>query len=201
MRDLLCDTAATEREKTLAVWSMFADEDLPWRPVDPRRRGRSVHEQFVHQCLSEDGWFVRMLGIDIGRPPLPASETRGAFIAHYAAAAGERLTRLRAQPSAWWGDEVRFFDVPRSRAWVLMRRLLHTSHHRGQLTAYLRALGRDAWSTYGPTADTGGLAADGGLTIYPYADVDALLAGEVAGGAKRALPPASGGAVSERPSA
>jgi len=96
MRDLLCDTAATEREKTLAVWSMFADDDLSWRPADPRRRGRGVREQFVHQCVSEAGWFVRMLAIDLGRPALPAHETRLTFIAHYAAASVDRLDRLRA---------------------------------------------------------------------------------------------------------
>lgn len=80
-----------------------------------------------------------------------------------------------------------------------MRRLLHTAHHRGQLTAYLRALGCDAWSTYGPTVDTGGLTADGGKTLYPYADVDALLAGEIAGGAKRGLPPPTTRPPGERP--
>lgn len=194
---MLCETAATEREKTLAVWSMFADHDLPWRPADPR--SRSVHEQLVHQCVSEDAWFVRMLGIDLGRPALPVAETRLGFITWYAASSGERLARLRAQSPDWWSDEVRFFDVPRTRAWVVMRRLLHTSHHRGQLIAYLRVLGRDAWSTYGPTADTGGLAADGGKTLYPYADGDALLAGEAAGGAKRGLPPPTTRPPGERP--
>ncbi len=57
-----------------------------------------------------------------------------------------------------------------------MRRLLHTSHHRGQLTAYLRRLGRQLWSTYGPTADTGGLNQHAAPTIYAYANEQALLA-------------------------
>jgi hypothetical protein len=40
---------------------------------------------------------------------------------------------------------------------VMTRRLTHTSHHRGQQMAMLRMLGRTLHSTYGPTADTGGL--------------------------------------------
>ncbi len=33
------------------------------------------------------------------------------------------------------------------------RRVLHTCHHRAQLTVYLRLLGRPVPSVYGPTAD------------------------------------------------
>ena len=197
MHDLLCDTAATERDKTLSLWSMFADQDLSWRPAD--QRARSVHEQFVHQCVSEDAWFTRMLGIGPFGPALPTTETRLGFIAHYAAVSGQRLAQLRTQAPEWWSGEVRFFDVPRTRAWVVMRRLLHTAHHRGQLSAYLRALGREVWSTYGPTADTGGLAANGGVTVYAYADVEALIAGETEGGAKCGLPPPSTRPTGERP--
>ncbi len=57
---------------------------------------------------------------------------------------------------AWWEEDVKFFDVQRSRAWVMTRRMTHTSHHRGQLMAMLRMLGKDLHSNYGPTADTGG---------------------------------------------
>ncbi len=51
---------------------------------------------------------------------------------------------------------MRFFDVPRSRAWVLVRRMNHATHHRGQLVVYLRLLEQKVPSIYGPTADTGG---------------------------------------------
>jgi len=36
-----------------------------------------------------------------------------------------------------------------------LRRIAHTSHHRGQQMAMLRMLGREVFSVYGPTADTG----------------------------------------------
>ena len=83
--------------------------------------------------------------------------------------------------------------------WIITRRLNHTSHHRGQLMAMLRMLGRDVHSNYGPTADTGGLVQDHAPTIYAYADVESLLSGERAGGAKAVLPGATGRPVTERP--
>ncbi len=48
----------------------------------------------------------------------------------------------------------------------MVRRMTHTSHHRGQLMAMLRMLGREVHSNYGPTADTGGLMANHAPTIY-----------------------------------
>ena len=67
----LIDTYGTECIKVVSVWSEFRDEDLPVRPRQGDPRGRSVHEQMVHQCVSENLWFRDMLGIDVGAPPLP----------------------------------------------------------------------------------------------------------------------------------
>jgi uncharacterized damage-inducible protein DinB len=97
-----------------------------------------------------------MLGIDVGAPPLPAEETRLGFVLQYSEDSSKRLDALRSKmDDAWWEDEVAFFDVQRSRAWIVVRRIAHTSHHRGQQMAMLRMLGRDVYSNYGPTADTG----------------------------------------------
>lgn len=200
--EFLIDSYATERVKVLSVWSEFADGDLPVRPRDDDPRGRSVHEHMVHQCVSEDTWFRNMLGIDVGAPPLPAQETRLEFIRRYAEDSGRRLERLHQTGERWWETPTTFFDVQRSKAWVMTRRLTHTSHHRGQQMAMLRMLGRDVHSNYGPTADTGGLMQHHAPTIYAYASLDALLQGEGAGGAKTTLPglsAAKGLAVTERP--
>ena len=155
--DFLVDTYDTERLKVLSVWSEFKDEDLPVRPSRIDKRGRSVHEHMVHQCVSENTWFIKMLGIEVGAPPLPDTETRLSFIRRYAEDSTMRLHVLQSKEETWWEAETRFFDVARSRAWVMTRRIAHTSHHRGQLMALLRMLGRDLHSNYGPTADTGGL--------------------------------------------
>lgn len=193
--EFLVETYATERIKVVSVWSEFRDEDLPVRPSPNDPRGRSVHEHMVHQCVSEDLWFRNMLAIDVGAPPLPAPETRMEFIQRYADDSGKRLSALRSKDEPWFEEEVGFFEVMRSRAWVLVRRIAHTSHHRGQLMAMLRMLVRDIHSNYGPTADTGGLMANHAPTIYAYRNLEDLLKG----GEKAKLPAATAKAVTERP--
>ena len=196
--DFLVDSYDTERLKVVSVWSEFRDDDLSIRPRQDDPRGRSVHEHMVHQCVSEDIWFRNMLGIDVGAP-LPEHETRFEFIERYVADSARRLVRLQQTDDEWWEEMVAFFDVRRSRAWVMTRRLSHTSHHRGQQMAMLRMLGRDLHSNYGPTADTGGLMQNHAPTIYAYPSLDALLQGERSGGAKSPLPGGSATAVTERP--
>jgi uncharacterized damage-inducible protein DinB len=203
----LVETYATERVKVVSVWSEFRDEDLPTRPREGDPRGRSVHEQMVHQCVSENLWFRDMLGIDVcaanmgvlkSAPALPRQETRLEFIKRYAEDSRKRLAALQEKSEAWWEEDVKFFDVQRSRAWVMTRRMTHTSHHRGQLMAMLRMLGRDVHSNYGPTADTGGLMANHAPTIYAYGSLEEMLVGESAGGRKAKLPGSGGNTVTER---
>jgi uncharacterized damage-inducible protein DinB len=197
--DFLVESYETERIKVLSVWSEFRDEDLPVRPNQNDARGRSVHEQMVHQCVSEDAWFRNMLGIDVGAPPIPRREARIEFISQYAQDSGKRLDLLRRTEERWWEETTRVFDVERTRAWVMLRRLTHTSHHRGQQMAMLRMLGRDLHSNYGPTADTGGLMQNHAPTIYAYPGLQALIEGESHGGAKTPLPGLGAMAVTERP--
>jgi uncharacterized damage-inducible protein DinB len=197
--DFLVETYATERAKVLSVWSEFRDEDMEVRPLETDPRGRSVHEQMVHQCVSEDLWFRTMLGIDVGTAPLPASETRLEFMKRYAEMSEKRLAQLQKKEEGWWEGQTMFFDVARSRAWVMTRRIAHTSHHRGQQMAMLRMLGRDLHSNYGPTADTGGLMQNHAPTIYAYPSIETIIDGEAAGGRKTKLPGGGEKPVTERP--
>src|SRR5437867_3231678 len=96
----LVDTYASERLKTLNVWSMFRDDDMDVRPHARLDRDRTAHEHMVHQCQSEDRWFRTMFDIDLGTPPLPERESRLAFIQHYADDSGRRLARLRQTDDA-----------------------------------------------------------------------------------------------------
>lgn len=189
----LVDTYRTERLKTLSTWAQVPDEHLT-RRAEPR--ARTPLEHMVHQCLSEDGWMRTMLGIDVGLAALPLVETRAAFIEHYAAASEARLRILDAQPDAWFEQETQFFEVRRSRAWVLTRRFTHSAHHRGQLTAAIRAWAQPLYSTYGPTADTGGLPKDGARVIYRFEDAATVVQGTQP---PPALPEPSGKPVTERP--
>ena len=192
----LVETYRTERLKTLSVWSQIPDGRMVWRP-EPR--GRTPLEHMVHQCMSEHAWMSSMLGIGVTAPVLPEPETRPNFIQTYASCSDERLAVLSAKPDDWFEEQVAFFDVPRSRAWVLVRRFTHSAHHRGQLSAYLRLWKESLYSVYGPTADTGGLPKHGATVVYRYASIEALLEAERAGEQEAHLPAVAAQPVTERP--
>lgn len=195
----LVETFATEILKVLSVWSMAAEHELDLRPRDGDRRGRTLREHMVHQCQSEHGWFANMFGIVAPGDVLPTELSKLAFLQHYAAAAEFRRAALERKDDAWWEHDAPFFEVSKSRSWIMTRRIAHTAHHRGQQTTLLRMFGKDLHSTYGPTADTGGLAKDKPPVVYPYRDVASLLAGESQGGDKRALPSGVDRPVTELP--
>ena len=197
--EFLVDTYETERLKTLSVWSMFKDEDLPARPHPLSQKDRSPLEHMVHQCMSEDKWFCNMFGIDVGAPPLPEEESRIGFIKRYAEDSGKRLAILREKDGTWWEKEAPFFDIKRTRAWIMVRRIAHTAHHRAEQTVLLRMLGREVYSIYGPSADTGGLPQNNAATIYPYPDVESLIEGESRNAPKPKLPGPGDKPCTERP--
>jgi uncharacterized damage-inducible protein DinB len=194
--EFLIETYRTERLKTLSVWSQVPDARMTFRP-EPR--ARTPHEHMVHQCVSEDTWMRTMLGIAVSRPVLPSEERKEMFLEHYAAVSAERLAQLASKPDAWFEEETGFFDVRRSRAWVLTRRFTHSAHHRGQLTIYLRMWGQALYSTYGPTADTGGLFQNQAQVVYRYASIDDLIERERSGGEWPTLPGPGAKSPTERP--
>ena len=149
--EFLLDTYETELLKIIGIWSAFPESAANYKP-DPK--SRSVIEQMEHQVQSEGRWMKSMLGIDTGDPN-PQEKTKQAFIDKYKTDATRRLEILRSKPDEWWREATNFFDVVRSRAWVIMRRINHSTHHRGQLVVYLRLLDIPQPSVYGPTADTG----------------------------------------------
>jgi uncharacterized damage-inducible protein DinB len=148
----LLDTYETEILKITGIWSAFAENSHHFRPAP---KSRTVREQMEHQARSEAHWMATMLGVDTGDPN-PAEQSARGYIEKYRGDAARRLVILRAKSDDWWRETSQFFDVPRSRTWIFLRRLNHSTHHRGQLIVYLRILGLRVPSVYGPTADTGG---------------------------------------------
>jgi uncharacterized damage-inducible protein DinB len=148
----LTATYETETLKIVGLWSAFPDSAMDFRPAP---KSRSVIEQMEHQVQSEGRWMAAMLGIDTGDPN-PAEKSKRSYIEKYRGDATRRLEILRTKAEEWWREPANFFDVVRSRAWVVTRRINHSTHHRGQLVVYLRVLGLPVPSVYGPTADTGG---------------------------------------------
>ena len=160
----LIDTYASETNKTAAVWSAFRPADLPWKP---HPRSATVEEIMKHQLLSERRFFAEFLSHPepVAKEVLPADVTVAAFTARLVELVVTRLTWLAMLKEAQWVETAKFFDVERQRIWVFWRRILHSAHHRTQLTVYLRLLDRPVPPVYGPTADLSWEGADPTLTV------------------------------------
>jgi len=160
----MLDTYASETNKVVSVWRAFGPADLSFRP---HPRSKTVLDILKHQLLSERRFFGEFIGVP--EPPasevLPVQETADDYAQRMKELAYPRLLCLSACAQPWWLEEVPFFDVVRSRIWIFWRRLLHTCHHRTQLTAYLRMMNKAVPSTYGPTADVTWQGADPTQTI------------------------------------
>jgi uncharacterized damage-inducible protein DinB len=157
-------TYAGEVSKISSVWSQFADADLEYRP---HPRSSTVAEIIRHQLLSERRFFGEFLGTPEPAPDrvLPRELTIEASCGRLVELAKPRLGFLAAQVENWWLESRPFFDVTRERIWIFLRRILHSAHHRTQLTVYLRLLEKAVPSTYGPTADVTWTGADPTLTV------------------------------------
>ena len=148
----LLDTYASETNKVISVWRSFAQEDLDFRP---HPKSSTVADILKHQLLSERRFF----GEFVGTPEPPASEVLPkmlqltGFIQRMGELARPRLAFFAAQTPDWWMQDVPFFGLTRQCIWVFWRRVLHTSHHRTQLTVYLRLMDKPVPSVYGPTSD------------------------------------------------
>jgi uncharacterized damage-inducible protein DinB len=155
----LIDTYVSETNKTAAIWHSFSIEDMTYRP---HVKSSTVEEILRHQLLSERRFFGEFIGApeppaDEVLPPTPGPEVYARRLTQLAA---RRLPFLAAQEEPWWLQPVDFFDTRRERIWVFWRRVLHSAHHRTQLTVYLRLLNKTVPSTYGPTADVTWTGAD-----------------------------------------
>lgn len=156
----LLDTYASETSKVVSVWREFAPADMSFKPAE---RSSSVLDIMKHQLLSERRFFAEFIALP-GEPEaaavLPRDLTPETFWRRHEELCKPRLGRMASRDQAWWLEVVPFFDVRRQRIWVFWRRVLHTAHHRTQLSVYLRLLGKKVVSSYGPTADVTWQGAD-----------------------------------------
>jgi len=160
----LLDSYASETNKVISVWGDFSDADLSFRP---HAKSSTVLEIMKHQLLSERRFFGEFLGVpepEAGAV-LPGEMKVALLSGRMLELARPRLPFLAERDQAWWLTTVSFFDAERQRIWIFWRRVLHTAHHRTQLTVYLRLLGKPVPATYGPTADVSWEGADPTLSV------------------------------------
>lgn len=130
------------------------------RDYKPDPKSRSAWEIATH-IATADVWFLD--SIINGRFEFDPEKARQAesnfksvedIVAFYRKAFPEKLASLRAVPADRMADTIDFFgamQMPRAQ-WVGFANN-HSVHHRGQLAAYLRAMGSRVPNIYGPSAD------------------------------------------------
>jgi hypothetical protein len=114
--DFLVETYETERIKVVSTWSEFRDEEMPLRPRTGDPRGRSVHEQMVHQC--KRGSLDAPMQVPANAPPLPKPETRLEFIRRLWRTAARGMYCAPKTKRGGRGDQI--FRRAASRAWVIL---------------------------------------------------------------------------------
>jgi len=155
----LVDVYASEINKIASVWRGFDAATLEFRP---HPKSTTVADIFKHELLSGRRFFGEFLGLPEpdAAAVVPDPITVDSSVERLADLARARLPHLARASRAWWNEPVKFFDVERARVWIFWRRVLHSAHHRTQLTVYLRLLDRPVPPIYGPTADVSWSGAD-----------------------------------------
>jgi uncharacterized damage-inducible protein DinB len=160
----IVETYASEINKTASTWTAFSDKELEWKP---HAKSTVVREIMQHQLLSERRFFSEFLGRAepaVGEL-LPEERTVASLCHRYVQLSRLRLAWLASLNEEHWMARRPFFGEQRERIWIFWRRVLHTAHHRTQLTVYLRLLDKEVPATYGPTADVTWDGADPTTTI------------------------------------
>ncbi|MBX3278444.1 MAG: DinB family protein [Acidobacteria bacterium] len=153
LRDMLLPAIEQEREATRRVLAAVPDERSDYRP-DPK--SRTARDLAWHIVATELDFFKGIADGAFGsteEAPNPTSSIAGMlelYDREFSAGAG----RVRELTGEQLVSPVNFFEVFNLPAVMYLTFLNnHTIHHRGQLTAYLRAMGSRVPAVYGPSGD------------------------------------------------
>lgn len=131
------------RATTLQVFELVDDEELAWRPGPDQY---SLGQQLLHVAQAEDRFVHGLFQGDwsLDRVRFPEEFPRAAEIEAYMGRVRRRLLdELDALDPSELGRPLEVPDGPslslRSWLWFILE---HELHHRGQVWAYLRAMGK-----------------------------------------------------------
>ena len=155
--DVLTTLWEGEFRATCNVIAAVGNGNRDYRPDD---KSRSAWEIATHLATA-DIWFIDSIlkgtfewSQDAADQAETQFKTADDVVAFYRSAFPERLAKLRALPGEALAGDMSFFGMfnwPRVRFIGFANN--HSVHHRGQLAAYLRAMGSKVPDIYGPSAD------------------------------------------------
>jgi uncharacterized damage-inducible protein DinB len=130
------------------------------RNYKPDAKSRTAWELATHLATA-DIWFIDSIvqgrfdwNPDAAKKAEEQFKTVADVVAFYKQTFPARLQQLRSLPGATLAEPLDFFGVMKmTRAQFVGFANNHSVHHRGQLAAYLRAMGSKVPNIYGPSAD------------------------------------------------
>lgn len=142
---------------TCKVLSAVKNDNRNYRPDD---KSRTAWELATHLATS-DVWFLdSILTGQFAWDPEKVKQVEGAFgdvgqvVSFYEKTFPEKLAAVRAMTPADLAKPISFFGMMEMPAASFLGMANnHSTHHRGQLAAYLRAMGSKVPAIYGGSAD------------------------------------------------
>ena len=146
-----------EHKATCQVLAAVKDDNRDYKP-DPK--SRSAWQLATH-IATADVWFIEsIINGSFLFDPEAAKRAEAQFktvsdiVEYYRKTLPEKLRAVRALPAEKLTEDLDFFGFMKMpRASFVLFANNHSIHHRGQLAAYLRALGSKVPDIYGPSAD------------------------------------------------
>jgi uncharacterized damage-inducible protein DinB len=142
---------------TCKVLAAVKDDTRNYKPDD---KSRSAWELATHLATA-DVWFLdSVINGKFEWDPEKVKQVEGQFgsvadvVTFYEKTFPEKLKALQAMPSAELAKTISFFGMMEKPAVAFLGMANnHSVHHRGQLAAYLRAMGSKVPAIYGGSAD------------------------------------------------
>jgi uncharacterized damage-inducible protein DinB len=145
----------SEVPTTIRVLRSIPETNLTYRPDDKSRTGL----QLCRHIALEDPWLLEGVASGAYKPVPDDSDACGLLTPsqcaeRYEAEMRKALDRVKALSGEDLAREVPLFTYNMPAVAYLSMAVRHSVHHRGQLSAYVRAMGGKVPGIYGPSADT-----------------------------------------------
>jgi len=154
--DFLIADFENEMQTTIRVINAVPNDNLDYQPDSKSKTGLGL----VRHLTLEDEWLLNSIADGAFLPPPEDSDVCGIMnsadaVARYQVKVPAALDRVRAMSGEQLSNVIDLFGMIQGTGVnFLAIALKHSIHHRGQLSAYLRAMGGSVPGIYGPSADT-----------------------------------------------
>ncbi len=157
--EFLCGTLEQEIKTTRSILAAVPDDkgDYTPHPTSMTALALAIH------LATADAWFLG--GIINGAYEMPDGKAAEQFkkasdvVAFYDATMPALLAQVKSMSGEKISTPIPFFDWNMPGLNYLNIMLMHSSHHRGQLSTYLRPMGAKVPAIYGGSADTAAASA------------------------------------------